>query len=69
MSVEPFHLFRYLDEQTFRYNNRKDMNDGQRFALAMGQVFGKRLTYDQLTGKSESPHHEATGTGETAIPF
>jgi hypothetical protein len=69
VSVEPFHLFRYLDEQTFRYNNRKDMNDGQRFTLAMSQVFGKRLTYDQLTGKSESPHHETTGTRETTIPF
>jgi transposase-like protein len=69
VSVEPFHLFRYLDEQSFRYNNRKDMNDSQRFEMAMGQVFGKRLTYDQLTGKSESPHHEATGTRETPIPF
>jgi transposase-like protein len=66
VSVEPFHLHRYLDEQTFRYNNRKDMNDSQRFELAMSQVFGKRLTYDQLTGKSESPHHETTGTGQTA---
>jgi transposase-like protein len=69
VSVEPFHLHRYLDEQTFRYNNRKDMNDSQRFELAMSQVFGKRLTYDQLTGKSESPHHQTTGTGETAAPF
>jgi transposase-like protein len=69
VSVEPFHLHRYLDEQTFRYNNRKDMNDGQRFELAMSQVFGKRLTYDQLTGKSDSPHHETTGTRETEIPF
>jgi len=31
VSAEPFHLFRYLDEQTFRYNHRKDMNDGDRF--------------------------------------
>jgi transposase-like protein len=69
ISVEPFHLYRYLDEQMFRYNNRKNMNDGQRFELAMSQVFGKRLTYDQLTGKSESPHHETTGAGETSIPF
>jgi len=66
VSVEPFHLHRYLDEQTFRFNNRKDMNDSQRFELAMGNVFGKRLTYDQLTGKSESPHHAPTGTGQTA---
>jgi hypothetical protein len=70
VSVEPFHLHRYLDEQTFRYNNRKDMNDGQRFELAMSQVFGKRLTYSQLTGKNDSPHHEATGTGKAEeIPF
>ena len=38
VSVEPFHLFRYLDEQSFRYNNRKDLNDSQRFELAMGQA-------------------------------
>jgi transposase-like protein len=70
VSVEPFHLFRYLDEQSFRYNNRKDMNDGQRFALAMNQVFGKRLTYSELTGKdTDSLHHEATGTRETQVPF
>jgi len=70
VSVEPFHLFRYLDEQTFRYNNRKDLNDGQRFALAMTQVAGKRLTYAELTGKgTDSLHHETTGTGETQVPF
>jgi transposase-like protein len=69
VSVEPFHLFRYLDEQTFRFNNRKDMNDGQRFALAMSQIGGKRLTYTELTGKDQSPRHEATGTRETSIPF
>lgn len=51
MSVEPFHLFRYLDEQSFRFNNRKDMNDGERFELALSQITGKRLTYDHLTGK------------------
>jgi transposase-like protein len=51
VSVEPFHLFRYLDEQTFRYNNRKDINDGQRFDIAVRQIVGKRLTWNQLTGK------------------
>jgi transposase-like protein len=55
ISVEPFHLFRYLDEQTFRYNNRKDMNDGQRFDLAVRQIIGKRLTWNQLTGKESEP--------------
>ena len=49
--VEPFHLFRYLDEQAFRYNNRKGMNDLERFAQALSQVAGKRLTYYHLTGK------------------
>jgi transposase-like protein len=71
VSVEPFHLFRYLDEQTFRYNTRKDMNDSKRFELAMSQVFGKRLTYAELTGKgTDSLHHETTGAGETQqVPF
>jgi transposase-like protein len=61
VGVEPFHLFRYLDEQAFRYNNRatKDnpLNDSDRFMLAMSQIVGKRLTYAELTGK----------VGETAI--
>lgn len=67
VSVEPFHLFRYLDEQSFRYNTRRDMNDGQRFKLAMTQIGGKRLTYSKLTGKNESPRHESTRTGTAEI--
>ena len=51
ISVEPFHLFRYLDEQAYRYNNRKEMDDFDRFRLAMSQIVGKRLTWDRLTGK------------------
>jgi transposase-like protein len=51
VSVEPFHLFRYLDEQAFRYNHRKGFNDGTRFDQAVRQIVGKRLTWDQLTGK------------------
>jgi transposase-like protein len=51
ISVEPFHLFRYLDEQVFRYNNRK-MNDGDRFNIVVREIVGKRLTWDQLTGKT-----------------
>ncbi len=50
VSVEPFHLFRYLDEQTFRFNNRKGKDDQARFELAMRNIFGKRLTYSELTG-------------------
>lgn len=50
VSVEPYHLFRYIDEQAFRYNNRKNMNDAERFSLAVSQITGKRLTYAELTG-------------------
>jgi hypothetical protein len=51
VSVEPFHLFRYLDEQTFRYNHREGMSDGDRFDVAVRQIVGKRLTYDSLIGR------------------
>ena len=51
VSVEPFHLFRYVDEQAFRYNTRKDMNDRDRFDLVAASVVGKRLTYAEVTGK------------------
>ena len=51
VSVEPFHLFRYLDEQAFRYNNRKGFDDKARFNMAVRQIVGKRLTWDQLIGK------------------
>ena len=54
VSVEPFHLFRYLDEQAFRYNNRKGLNDGERFDIAVCRIFGKRLTWNQLTGKVDA---------------
>ena len=52
ISVEPFHLFRYLDEQSFRYNERKS-TDAKRFVTAMKQIVGKRLTFDELTGKAD----------------
>lgn len=53
ISVEPFHLARYIDEQAFRYNTRK-MSDAERFSAVMKQIVGRRLTYEQLTGKSDS---------------
>src|SRR5262249_13106252 len=49
VSVEPFHLFRYLDEQVFRFNNRK-VRDVVRFIDVIGQIVGKRLTYETLIG-------------------
>jgi len=58
VSVEPFHLFRYVDAQVFRFNNRatkhRVFDDGDRFALAMSQVTGKRIVYKELTGKTGS---------------
>ncbi len=61
VAVEPFHLFRYVDEQAFRFNNRKDatgrkLNDAERFDLALSQVAGRRLTYQEVTGRL---HEEA----------
>jgi transposase-like protein len=58
VAVEPFHLFRYLDEQSFRYNERKREDrtvktDAERFALLLGMIAGKRLTYKHLTGKDQ----------------
>jgi transposase-like protein len=52
VNVEPFHLFRYLDEQAFRFNNRKDEDgDKGRFMKAMAGIIGKRVTWASLTGK------------------
>ena len=53
VSVEPFHLFRYLDEQAFRFNER-DGEDADRFRKALKSVSGKRVTYAELTGKPAS---------------
>jgi transposase-like protein len=63
VSVEPFHLFRYLDEQEFRFNNRGNkqhpMTDRDRFELVVSQIVGRRLTYRELTGKElETPRPE-----------
>ena len=60
ISIEPFHLFRYLDEEAFRYNQRKHADgtvktDGQRFVDVIGGIAGKRLTYKKLTGTEDVP--------------
>jgi transposase-like protein len=54
VSVEPFHLGRYLDEQAFRFNAREN-NDGGRFMTVLSSAFGKRLMYSELTGNEPSP--------------
>ncbi len=56
VTVEPFHLFRYVDEQAFRYNHRKNadgskMSEADRFSSLCSQIIGRRLTYKELTGK------------------
>ena len=51
----PYHLYRYLDEQAYRFNNRRDMNDFDRFKSALAQVVGKRLTYAEVSGKTHEP--------------
>lgn len=56
VGVEPYHLFRYVDEQAFRYNNRLQENgdklpDSERFSRLCSQIVGRRLTYQELTGK------------------
>lgn len=51
VSVQPFHLFRYLDEQTFRFNARR-VKDADRMREVAGQVVGRRLTYNHVTGKT-----------------
>jgi hypothetical protein len=59
VAVEPFHLDRYLDEQVFRYNHRKNadgikMTDADRFNAALPGIAGRRLTFAELTGKDGS---------------
>jgi transposase-like protein len=61
IAVEPFHLFRYVDEQAFRFNNRTDhdgnkLTDAERFTAVASQIVGKRLTFAEVTGKvQETP--------------
>jgi len=62
VSVEPFHLFRYLDEQAFRYNNgghkEAPVSEFERFKMVLSQVAGKRITYKHLTGKDAARQAE-----------
>lgn len=63
VAVESFHLFRYLDEQAFRYNHRKNedgstMSEADRFSALCSQIVGRRLTYQELTGKEAQKQEE-----------
>lgn len=63
VAVEPFHMFRYLDEQCFRYNYRRDgerkLTEKERFDMALAGVTGKRLTYVEVTGKTREAQTSA----------
>jgi transposase-like protein len=62
VNVEPFHLFRYLDEQAFRFNERKD-NDAGRFVKVVSRIIGKGLRYAKLIGK------DGEGLPKAPIPW
>ncbi|MGA2786846.1 MAG: IS1595 family transposase [Verrucomicrobiota bacterium] len=51
VSVEPFHLFRYLDEQAFRFNERENTDSG-RFLKGIIGIIGRRLQYAKLIGEN-----------------
>ena len=53
MSVEPFHLFRYLDEYAFRFNARK-ATDAERFLAVLRTIAGRRFTYKALIGQDDA---------------
>ena len=53
VSVEPYHLYRYLDEQAFRFNNRS-LTDGERFSMAVAGVTDKRLTFSEAIGMTDA---------------
>lgn len=58
VSVDPCHLFRYLDEQCFRFNKRR-LTDSERFLIVLAQTIHRRLTYDELTGRLDTPLAQA----------
>ena len=68
ISVEPFHLFRYLDAECFRFNNRKT-DDGNRFLKVLGSVEGKRLSYRALIGEASAEPHTTIGNDADAAAF
>jgi transposase-like protein len=54
VAVEPYHLDLYLNEQVFRFNNRLNKNDGDRFRKALSLIGERRLTWNRLTGKEDA---------------
>ena len=70
VSIEPFHLFRYLDEQSFRFNERKnEQGDGGRFKSVVKGCAGKRLTYREVTGKLERSRNSYIRLNSRMVKF
>jgi len=68
VSVQPFHLFRYLDEQAFRFNNRKD-DDAGRFVEALSSIVGRRLTYKLYAFSISFPNTRLAPTLVEMMPW
>lgn len=68
ISVMPFHLFRYIDEQSFRFNYRK-LNDQERFLIACASMDGRRLTYKKLIGETLMRDETISGFRDTLFPL
>lgn len=58
ISVSRWHMSRYVDEQVFRYNNRKNegarIPDSVRFLRVLKDVAGRSLTYADLKAKAKA---------------
>ena len=68
VAVDEPHLCRYVDEEVFRFNERK-MNDGQRFKIVLPGTIGKRITYKELIGKNEAENLPGSdGAGNAGLP-
>jgi len=65
VNVEPFHLFRYLDEQSFRFNERKDDDQG-RFLSVLHGIVGKGIRYAKLIAQEGGDGPQPTETWQTA---
>jgi hypothetical protein len=65
VSVELFYLHRYISEEAFRYNERKD-DDAGRFVNVVSSVTNRRLTYRQLIGDEQGEETATKGISRTA---
>jgi hypothetical protein len=73
VKVEPYDLFRYLDEQAYRFNARKGA-DSDRFREVLRRVSGRRLTWDEVrdrtTPEPDPPYQTAMPWGKpTSYPM